>query len=53
MRSILYAEVPCFYAAVERRDDPSLQGRPVIVGGNPRKRGQVQAASPEALAPDN
>lgn len=50
MRSILYAEVPGFYAAVERRDDPVLQGRPVIVGGDPRKRGQVQAASPEALA---
>lgn len=50
MRSILYAEVPCFYAAVERNDDPALQGRPVIVGGDPRKKGQVQAASPDAIA---
>jgi DNA polymerase-4 len=50
MRCILYAEIPCFYAAVERNDDPALQARPVIVGGDPRKRGRVQAASPDALA---
>jgi DNA polymerase-4 len=50
MRSILYAEIPSFYAAIERNDDPALGGRPVIVGGDPRKRGQVQAASPDALA---
>jgi DNA polymerase-4 len=35
---------------VERSDDPTLVGRPIIVGGNPRKRGLVQGASPEALA---
>ena len=49
-RTVLFAEVPCFYVAVERSDDPTLIGRPVIVGGNPRKRGLVQGASPEALA---
>jgi DNA polymerase-4 len=48
-RSILFAEVPCFYAAVERVDDPGLVDRPVIVGGDPRKRGLVQGASQEAL----
>ena len=48
--AIVYLEVPCFYAAVERALDPSLVGRPVVVGGNPRKHGQVQSASPEALA---
>lgn len=49
-RTVLFAEVPCFYAAVERADDPALADRPVIVGGNPRKRGLVQAASEDALA---
>jgi nucleotidyltransferase/DNA polymerase involved in DNA repair len=48
-RSILFAEVPCFYATVESARDPSLAGRPVIVGGDPRKRGLVQAASEQAL----
>lgn len=49
-RTVLYAEVPGFYAQVERADDPSLRARPVIVGGDPRKRGLVQAATTEALA---
>jgi nucleotidyltransferase/DNA polymerase involved in DNA repair len=49
-RAILFAEVPCFYAAVERADDASLADRPIIVGGDPRKRGRVQGASEEALA---
>lgn len=55
-RAVLYVEVPCFYAMVELANDPELADRPVIVGGDPRKRGLVQAASPEALevgvAPD-
>jgi len=49
-REILFAEVPGFYAAVERADDPRLAGRPVVVGGDPRKRGRVQAATSDALA---
>jgi len=49
-RTILFVEVPCFYAAVERADEPTLAGRPIIVGGDPRKRGHVQGASEEALA---
>jgi len=46
--TVLYVEVPGFYAEVERARDPSLAGRPVLVGGDPRKQGTVQAASAEA-----
>jgi DNA polymerase IV len=47
---LLYATVPGFYAEVERSRDPSLRGRPLIVGGDPRKRGLVQSVSDDALA---
>ncbi|MDH3212572.1 MAG: hypothetical protein OEM05_08815 [Myxococcales bacterium] len=49
-RSVLFAEVPGFYAAVEFGEGPADDPRPLIVGGDPRRRGLVQAATPNALA---
>jgi DNA polymerase-4 len=50
MRTILYAELPNFYASIERADHPEAIDRPVVVGGDPRKRGLVQSASADAQA---
>jgi DNA polymerase-4 len=47
-RAILHADLDAFFAAVEQLDHPEWRGEPVIVGGDPSRRGVVSTASYEA-----
>ncbi|MFX0081365.1 MAG: DNA polymerase IV [Candidatus Hodarchaeota archaeon] len=50
-RIILHCDLDCFFAAVEIRDNPEYQGKPVIIGADPREgkgRGVVSTCSYEA-----
>lgn len=49
-RKIIHCDADCFFVAVEMRDDPSLFGRPVAVGGSADRRGVISTCNYEARA---
>lgn len=47
-RKIIHLDMDCFFAAVEIRDNPSLKGKPVAVGGRANQRGVLTTCNYEA-----
>ena len=47
-RAIIHLDMDCFYAAIEVRDQPSLRGKPVGVGGARDRRGVLTTCNYEA-----
>ncbi len=45
VRSIIHIDLDAFYASVEELEDPTLKGLPLVVGGDPDKRGVVSSCS--------